>query len=53
VELTCPHCHGNAIVMVTGPDGRTVTVCKDCDKPVDIAPGTEADPKRQRPDGDS
>ena len=40
MPLVCPHCHGNAFLMVTGSDGRAVTVCTECDNPVPFDPPT-------------
>ena len=47
MDLICPYCHGNSIVMVTRPDGRTVTVCTKCDKPVPLS--APKDEEKQEP----
>lgn len=34
MEPTCPNCHGNAFLLSTGSDGRTMTICKNCENPL-------------------
>jgi hypothetical protein len=50
MPLVCPHCRGNAFLMVTGSDGRTVTVCTECDNPVPFDPPSETGPGLEKPE---
>ena len=49
MSLVCPHCRGNSFLMVTGSDGRTVTVCTECDNPVPFDPPKDIGPGLEKP----
>jgi hypothetical protein len=34
MDTVCPNCNGNAFLLTTGSDGRTMTICTKCDYPV-------------------
>jgi hypothetical protein len=38
--------------MVTGSDGRTVTVCTDCDNPVPFDPPNDTGPGLEKPESE-
>ncbi len=37
MENVCPNCQGNAFLLITGSDGRTTTICRECEAYVPAA----------------
>ncbi len=52
MPANCPHCHGTSFLMETGSDGRTVTVCAQCAKPLPFDPPEEVNPGFQKIDSE-
>jgi len=41
MENVCPNCKGNAFLLTTGSDGRTMMICKECETYIPAAPANE------------
>ena len=52
MPAACPHCHGVNFLMETGSDGRTVTVCAQCGKPLPFDAPEEVNPGFQKIDSE-
>ena len=42
MENACPNCKGTAFLQITGSDGRTVTICSECEAYIPAAAPDEA-----------
>jgi hypothetical protein len=52
MDFVCPHCHGTAYLLETGPDGRVMTICTKCETAVSSAESKDSgrDPEGRRPE---